>query len=225
MNDTELWTAIDRQRLRVADLLDDLDAPEWERPSLCEAWTIRDVAAHLTLQQLTLPKMFLVVLRNPGGLNGIIRRAAKRRARQPVEDYAGQIRVMVGSRVHNIGITPRETLTDILVHGLDIAIPLGRDLEIPAAAAAWSAQRVWSYGGRGLARVFADTPVRDLRLVATDTDFTVGTGPEIRGPVAALLLLLTGRTAWLDRLEGPGVGQLRSGKDAVDPGNGGLTGD
>ena len=34
-------------------------------------------------------------------------------------------------------------------------------------------------------------------------------GPEIRGPAAALLLLLTGRRAGLDRLAGEGAEMLR----------------
>ena len=33
---------------------------------------------------------------------------------------------MVGSRRHNVGVTPYETLIDIVVHGQDIAVPLGR---------------------------------------------------------------------------------------------------
>jgi hypothetical protein len=44
--------------------------------------------------------------------------------------------------------------------------------------------------------------------VATDTEWSVGEGTLVEGPVEALLLLLTGRTAWLDRLSGPGVDGL-----------------
>ncbi|WP_451695779.1 hypothetical protein [Streptomyces swartbergensis] len=36
-------------------------------------------------------------------------------------------------------------------------------------------------------------PLPKARLVATDIEFTRGDGPEVRGPVAVLLLLLTGR--------------------------------
>ncbi len=43
---------------------------------------------------------------------------------------------------------------------------------------------------------------------ATDTDWSVGEGPEIRGPVLALLLLLTGRPVVLPQLEGPGATAL-----------------
>ena len=52
MNDTEVWSAIDDQRRRTADLLDQLSEEEWRHASLCPGWTVRDVAAHLTLQEL-----------------------------------------------------------------------------------------------------------------------------------------------------------------------------
>jgi hypothetical protein len=51
---------------------------------------------------------------------------------------------MLGSRRHNIGVTPLETLIDILVHGQDIAIPLDRGLGMPPAIAAVAATRALS---------------------------------------------------------------------------------
>ena len=46
-----VWAAIDDQRTRTADLLEQLNAEQWENPSLCQGWSVRHVAAHLTLQQ------------------------------------------------------------------------------------------------------------------------------------------------------------------------------
>ena len=45
----QAWRVIDAQRLKLASLLGQLSSGEWSRPSLCEGWTVRDVAAHLTL--------------------------------------------------------------------------------------------------------------------------------------------------------------------------------
>jgi hypothetical protein len=50
--------------------------------------------------------------------------------------------------------------------------------------------------------------LRGFRLVSTDVQWTVGRGLEIRGPIAAVLLLLTGRPAALAQLEGEGVDTL-----------------
>ena len=54
MNSDQVWQVIDAQRMAVADLLEKLSDNEWQQPSLCAGWTVRDVAAHLTLQQLGL---------------------------------------------------------------------------------------------------------------------------------------------------------------------------
>ena len=92
MNPDELWAAIDTQRLRTADLLSELTPGEWDTPSLCEGWTVRDVAAHLTLQQMTLGSALLAPLRHPGGLNHIINASARDRAARPPDRLIAEIR-------------------------------------------------------------------------------------------------------------------------------------
>jgi chitodextrinase len=52
--------------------------------------------------------------------------------------------------------------------------------------------------------------VAGLRLTATDADWTTGDGPEVSGPVASLVMAMTGRSAALDDLGGEGVAKLRS---------------
>ncbi|GAB2657801.1 maleylpyruvate isomerase family mycothiol-dependent enzyme [Kribbella swartbergensis] len=208
MTDDELWAAIDAQRLRTSDFLTTLAPDDWDRRSLCEGWTVRDVAAHLTLQQLTLADGLRMALRHPGSLNHVIQAAARDRARLPTERIIAEIRGMVGSRRHNVGLSPLETLIDIVVHGQDIAVPLGRSLPASAEVAATAASRVWDYRGGRLAKVFKPLPYDGLRLVATDTDWSIGDGAEIQGPVLALLLLLTGRRVVLPQLEGPGAAVL-----------------
>ena len=52
MDRDEVWRAIDAERISLADLLDSLGEREWETPSLCAGWRVRDVAAHLTLAQI-----------------------------------------------------------------------------------------------------------------------------------------------------------------------------
>ncbi|HET9871312.1 MAG TPA: maleylpyruvate isomerase family mycothiol-dependent enzyme [Propionibacteriaceae bacterium] len=213
MNDTEVWSAIDDQRRRTADLLEQLSEEEWRRPSLCPGWTVRDVAAHLTLQELRIADALAAVIRHPGSLGGInrmIRLSARHKAEQPVEQLIGELRATVGSRRSNVGVTNMETLIDILVHSQDIAIPLERDLEMPTAAAATAASRVRSQLGTRTGRVFSDLGAHRFRLIATDATWCEGDGLEVRGPISAILLLLTGRLAALPRLTGAGADELRS---------------
>jgi uncharacterized protein (TIGR03083 family) len=208
MNDDEIWAAIDAHRLRTAELLEELSDDEWVHPSLCDGWTVRDVAAHLTLQQITIGTVLLEAVRHPGGMNRMIREWARRRAALPKEQLVGEIRAMVGSRRHNVGVTCQETLIDILVHSQDIAMPLGRRLDVDPQAAAVAATRVWSYSGSSKAKVFKKIPFEGLRFSATDIPWVVGTGRDITGPIVAILLVLTGRLAALPMLSGDGAAVL-----------------
>jgi uncharacterized protein (TIGR03083 family) len=67
----EAWTAIDDQRRALLHLLEDLSEREWRQLSLCEGWTVRQVAAHLALQDTTWPAMPRVMLDfiRHGGMN------------------------------------------------------------------------------------------------------------------------------------------------------------
>jgi uncharacterized protein (TIGR03083 family) len=208
VNDDEVWAAIDTQRLRTTDLLDTLAPEEWDLPSLCEGWTVHDVAAHLTLQQMTLGPALLGALRHPGSINHVIAASARDRAGHPPDQLVAEIRAMVGSRRHVVGLSPRETLIDNVVHAQDIAVPTGRVLEVPPEVAATAATQVWrdrsTRLGRVKSAVFRRLPYDGHRLVATDVDWSAGEGPEIRGPALALLLLLTGRPAAVPQLDGEG---------------------
>ncbi len=204
----EIWRAIDTQRGRVADLLDDLSDDEWRRPSLCDGWAVRDVAAHLTLQQATALDALAMLVREHSGPNAVIRKAAARKAAAPTDRLVAEIRAMIGSRRHNVGVTCREALIDALVHSQDIAVPLGRDLPVPPDAAAVAAARVWQRGWPFYPR----RRLAGLRIRATDAQWVVGDGPEVAGPAGALLLLLTGRTgAAAPRLSGEGLDRLLGG--------------
>lgn len=208
------WSAIDDQRRRTADLLEQLTEEQWPQPSLCEGWTVRHVAAHLTLQQQRVRDIAAFVARNPSmlrsvTLNRAIHDSAVVQSQLPVDAIIDRIRAMVESRQHNAFVTPLETLTDILVHSQDIALPLGLDLDMAPTASALAATRRWNTRGTWLAMVFHTLPLEGYRLMATDADWTRGEGLEVAGPIGALLLLLTGRRAALAQLTGEGADALR----------------
>ena len=204
MNRDQVWQVIDAQRRGVADLLEQLPGSEWQQPSLCAGWTVRDVAAHLTLQQTGLGGTLAMMMHWRGSLDQVIRDVACRRAAAlTTGQIIAGIRGMTGSRRHNLGVSYLETLTDILVHGQDIAIPLGRRLDPPPQAAAVAATRVLSM--RWPPPLPSARKVAGFRLTATDTSWSSGNGPEVSGPMAAILLVCAGRAAALPQLSGPGA--------------------
>ena len=202
-----VWQAIDAQRTSLTALLDDLSDDEWQQPSLCAGWTVRDVAAHLTLQQLGLGDVLRMLGKWRGSMDRTIQHVARLRAAElGTGQIIAAIRGTIGSRRHNVGVTHLETLTDILVHSQDIAVPLGRRLDMAPAAAAAAASRNLSM------RMPPPPPsVRTMagyRLTATDITWSAGAGPEVRGPMAALLLVCCGRLVALPQLSGEGAAAL-----------------
>jgi uncharacterized protein (TIGR03083 family) len=212
----EVWRAIDVQRTSLTALLDNLSDDEWRQPSLCAGWTVRDVAAHLTMQQLRFGDVISMMGKWRGSLDRTTQHVARLRAAELTTDQIiAKIRAMIGSRRHNFGVTYLETLCDILVHSQDIAIPLGRRLDMAPDAAATSASRVLSM--RWPPPQPSARKVAGFRLTATDTSWSAGDGPEVRGPMAALLLVCCGRLAALPQLSGDGAADLAARLSAPTP--------
>jgi uncharacterized protein (TIGR03083 family) len=203
MNEDECWTVIADQRRLVADLLDDLTEAERDHPSLCAGWRVRDVAAHLALapQPPGPLTMAAEAIRAGGRFHRLNHDMAVRHADRPGTDLVAELRRHADSRRLPAVTNYRNILFDVMVHAQDIAVPLDRPLPMPVRAAAAGATRVWTMGWPFWAR----RRLPGVRLIATDTDWSVGAGAEVSGPMAALLLLLTGRRAALSQLTGPGV--------------------
>jgi uncharacterized protein (TIGR03083 family) len=202
----EVWRAIDAERLSLADLLAGLSAEQWDTPSLCAGWRVREVAAHLTLAHTRVTSAAMAFLRAGGNFDRMVHDTAVRQARLPADRYPALLRDMAGSRRKAPGVSHLEPLIDVLVHGQDIAVPLGLARPVPTLAAVAAAGRIWPdlYPFRARHRL------RGVRLAATDCSWSAGEGLLAEGPIAAILLALTGRPAAADRLSGPGVPQLRN---------------
>lgn len=207
MDRNESWRVIDEQRRALADLLENLTEEEWAAPSLCEGWTVRDVAAHVSMAAAaSLGEVLGYVVRARGNFDRMIHDSAVDRATRPTEQIIADLRGIVGSRRLAPGTFWRDPLLDVLVHGQDIVVPLQRSLPSRPEAARTAAEWAW-------VRRFPFFPARRLRgvrLVADDIEWTRGSGEELRGPVTSLLLLSTGRPAGLVGATGRGAEILRA---------------
>jgi uncharacterized protein (TIGR03083 family) len=211
MDDAEVWSAVDRRRRTIVDLLTGLAPGEWDSPSLCEGWTVRDVAGHLTMPLLTMRQLTLLAIRHPGRTNHLIREGSIDLARRhDPGQLLHRLDLLVGRHRTFPGLTCRESLIDAVGHTFDMAIPLGREVHIPAVEVAEAADRVVSYGGRGNAKVFRSLPLATFRLTATDHAWSTGAGAQVTGTMTDLFLLLTGRTVHIAQLHGPGAEELRA---------------
>jgi uncharacterized protein (TIGR03083 family) len=192
MRDDDYWSAVRAMRLRVADLLASLSAAQWEAPSLCRGWRIRDVAGHLSLvPTITTWQMIAAAPRAGFNPHRINTRLARRYGSAAPDEIVARIREHAGSRHAAAVLDGRDALFDVIVHSQDIALPLGRECPVPPEFSRAGLDRVWAMGWPFHAR----RRLAGRTLRATDTDWTAGAGPDLSGPAVALLLLLTGRTA------------------------------
>ena len=195
------------QRRLLADLLSGLSDGEWATSSLCSGWTVREVAAHLTMA-FDLSKLSLVVqvVKAGGNYDKVADRYAKTAAAAPPSTLVATLRANAESRFTPPGLGPEAPLTDIVVHGLDIGVPVGKVPPLPAE----SANTVLGFlvspkATRGFVRKGL---VAGLRCESSDSGWAAGSGPSVSGTAQSLVLALTGRRAGLAGLAGEGAGDL-----------------
>lgn len=75
MDRTRLWALIHEERAAMAATLESLTPEEWEHPSLCAGWSVKDVAAHvISNPQIGWAQLLGVLGRNRGrGYNSMMR--------------------------------------------------------------------------------------------------------------------------------------------------------
>jgi uncharacterized protein (TIGR03083 family) len=188
------------ERQDFADLLSRLTPAQWDQPSLCERWRVRDVVAHvLSYDELTRWEVLRRMARAgfiPSRANAI-----------GVADYAGRtpgqlaelMRACIPPRGLTAGFGGMIALVDGMIHQQDIRRPLGIPREIPPQRL----RTVLNYALTSPA-VRGARRTRGARLIATDMDWAHGSGPEVTGPAEALLMIMGARPHALNQLSGPG---------------------
>lgn len=197
------WDLIAASRRSLADQLAGLTADEWTTPSLCSAWTVRDVLAHLVLpHKMSMPRFLVTLVRAWGSFDRANVVLTAREAARPPADLVADLRRFATSRFAPPGFGPAAPLTDVLVHGQDVRVPLA--LPDPDPVEAWVAALEFLVTPK--ARLgFVARPLPVVRWVAADAGWAHGDGPEVRGPAASLALAMAGRDARAGQLSGPGA--------------------
>jgi uncharacterized protein (TIGR03083 family) len=133
------WEAIEARRLALANDLADLSAAQWDTPSLCGAWAVRDVVAHMVLPLMPHvgTRFAVAFVKARGNFDRANQLAtAKLRLRSP-ESLVVALRQHATARFKPPGFGPEASLTEVLVHGADVRIPLG--IPDPGPVDAWAA--------------------------------------------------------------------------------------
>ncbi|WP_394437340.1 maleylpyruvate isomerase family mycothiol-dependent enzyme [Streptomyces sp. SGAir0957] len=191
--------AIAAERRELADLLDTLRADQWDEPSLCAGWRVRDVAAHMSMGfRLSLPTMLGELVKARGNLHRMTDRVARR---DSAAHSTGELAAFLRAHAHHPWTPPVGGLTAALghdvVHGLDITVALGLDRDVPGRRL-----RLLLDDIRPRSVKFFGADLDGVRLRADDLDWSYGSGRTVCGAAQDLLLVAFGRRLPAGRLRG-----------------------
>lgn len=204
----DTWDAVRSERIDLAQCLAGVTQDQWDTASLCDKWRIRDVLAHVTAGAqgaygagATMSGM----LRYGFSFSRWMAEDGRRRGDQDPAVTLRLLREGAGNRKSPPGAPTISVLADVMIHGQDMARPLGierrfsEDHLIPVAG---FVQSTFVFG--------AKKRTLGLRLSATDMDWAHGDGPEVTGPAEALVMAMAGRKVAFADLKGEGVAVLAS---------------
>jgi uncharacterized protein (TIGR03083 family) len=199
LTDDDLQSLVAAEYLALADLLDTLPATGWDTPSLCEGWRVREVVAHLTMPARYDEAAFMAELRDcEFDFTRLSNRIAGRDAELPTDQLVVALRSDVLHKWTPPGGGAHGALNHVVIHGLDVTVPLGEPRRSPDA----TIQVVLDDLTGGGVHAHFGTDIGGRTLQATDLDWSYGSGPPLRGSAELLALHLCGRDVPTGQLQG-----------------------
>lgn len=193
------------ERRDLADLIESLDEDQLAVASLCDGWTVRDVAAHLVMPLVTpLPRFAWAILKARGSFDRANLALTQEVAESPL-NLSDALREHATSRFVPPGGTPEAPLTDLLIHGQDMRRPLGLHHEIAPERLRLALAFLISPAAR---RGFVAHGVPSVQFIVDDLALAYGRGDVVHGSGEAIMMALSGRRAALSDLSGDGVAAL-----------------
>lgn len=196
------FAAVANQRRQIATLAAGLNQTQLATPSLCSGWDVKTVAAHLVCSVTDGFRGTMKVALRRRSMARAIDELARRRAQVPTAEIVTALRQHADYPLSPPVFGPVAPLADILIHDGDIRVPLNLpfepDLELVALALDFLTGP-WPFGFVPLGRL------RGISLRGIDIHRSWGNGDEVRGPAVALMMAVSGRTALLHNLDGPGL--------------------
>jgi uncharacterized protein (TIGR03083 family) len=192
------------ERADFATFLATMSPQQWDAPTLCAGWRVRDVVAHMiSYDELSARRLVARFAQGwflPDRVNAV--GLAEYNMRSP-EELVALLKEHVEPRGLPAAFGGMVALVDGVIHQQDIRRPLGMPRDIPAERLLPALRGALSSPViRGFWRV------RGVRLVATDLDWSTGAGPEVQGRAEALLMTIAGRRGVVGELSGPGQPKL-----------------
>jgi len=202
---SEIWPMIKAEREACADVVEKLTPEQLSTPSWCEGWSVRDVAGHMIATgDMTFGSFYSNLFKSGFRFSVMANRLAAANRDGDPATLASRLRAKSSGPNHPPGPTVA-MLGEAVVHGEDIRRPLRVSRTIPEATLV----AVADFYKKSNLILGAKRRIAGLRLKATDADWSHGDGPEVTGPMASLVLAMTGRSEAIAELSGEGTETLR----------------
>jgi uncharacterized protein (TIGR03083 family) len=186
---TDLKPLVANEFAALAAALESLPLADWARPSLCEGWSIGHVVAHLTMAARYPADRFQAELAaDDFDFQRMSNRLAARDGLLPPADLLDDLRSETMATFEQPGGGYAGSLSHVVIHGVDITLPLGLGRVCSDEAAVLVLDGLVSTGDRTLFGVPIDS---DLR--ATDLFWQHGEGPGPAATAGELIAVLSGR--------------------------------
>jgi len=198
------WPVIHAEREALVADLAPLTDEQWATPSLAADWTVRDVLAHMTATAKMTPGRFI------GKFIGSGFRFHTMSAKDVAAERGDSGRAVLAAFTAQLKATthppgPIEAMIgEVVVHGEDIRRALGISHRYSDEALTGSAD----FYRKSNLLIGAKRRAEGLTLRASDVAWSAGDGPEVTGPLASIILAITGRRAGLADLSGAGLPTL-----------------
>jgi uncharacterized protein (TIGR03083 family) len=201
MKSQETWKYIHSERADMAETWATLSPNQWAAASWCEGWSVQETAGHVLAAAEQTPVNFYKELVAAGfRFNVFADRGAKRLGGIDPAELVRRLRERTTTTNHPPAPV-MAMLGEIIVHGQDIRRPLGLEHQSPEAALVAVADG-WKNSNL---LIGSKRRIAGLRLKATDAEWACGNGPEVSGPLIALVLAMSGRKGAHADLTGEGV--------------------
>lgn len=192
------------ERADFAAFLSTLTPQQWQAPTLCAQWRVRDVVAHvISYDNLDMRALLSLAAQGRFRLSRINAAALARYNTSSPEQLLALLNDHLQPRGQPAALGGRAGLVETLTHHQDIRRGLGLPRPVPS-------ERVLPALRTALIAPDVAGPwrIRGLRLIATDLGFSAGLGPEVRGAAEPLLMAIACLRAALSELSGPGQAKL-----------------
>ncbi len=208
MDQDDLFRLAADNRRHAARLLRELTPAQWSAPSLCGAWTVRELAGHLIMPLVvSVPRMALGILRHGGSFDAWNAKVSRELARQPTEQIVSVLEERAALRFRPPGFGADAPVTDTAIHLRDFGRPLGLENANPPLST-WRIALDFLVSPKGLKGFLHKGLLDGVELQATDQAWQYGAGAHVEGTSEALAMAISGRGAVLADLTGDGVSTL-----------------